>query len=241
MKMSKKLPVLMYHRVTENGASDPLTVTLQDIEKQFLHLKNNNYCTISLSELMDTINHRIPLPTKPVLLTFDDGYKDNFTALYPLLKKYNYKANIFLVSEFINTVNPSGEYLTTKDITLMDTDLVQFALHTVNHKSYKNISLDEIDNDIKDCKQQLSDLGISYQPCLAYTFGSYPKKDIQKRNALFALLKKHSIQLAFKIGNRINSLPVKNKFLIERIDVRGNESFLKFKLGLRFGKKIFPF
>ena len=239
--MNKKLPVLMYHKVTENGAPDPLTVTVQDIEKQFIHLKRHNYSAIFLSELIESVNNYIPLPAKPVLLTFDDGYKDNFTALYPLLKKYNYRANIFLVSEFVNTVNALGEYLTTKDISNMDTNHVQYGLHTVNHKNYTNISIDEIDNDIKNCKQQLSDLDVSYQPCLAYTFGSYPKNDIRKRNALFALLKKHSIQLAFKIGNKINRLPLNNKYLIDRIDVRGNESFLKFKLGLRFGKKIFPF
>ena len=237
------LPVLMYHKVIDEGIPDYLTITIQDLEQQFKYLVKRGYTSILLSDLLDHLNEKKKLPAKAVLLTFDDGYKNNFTQLYPLLKKYNLKANIFLVAGFIqpsvNNLQDQNEFLHIDDIKEMSSDTVQFGLHSYDHKSYNELTISQIEEDIRSCRTQLNHLNIPYQPCLAYTYGAFPKKDSKKREQMFVTMQATGVQCAFRIGNRINKLPIQDKFLIQRIDVRGDESFARFKVALIAGKKIF--
>lgn len=244
MAENKSLCVLLYHKISLAGKTDYLTVTTTQLEKHLQIIKKNGYNTILFSDLVNYVTHKTYLPPKPLLLTFDDGYKNNYSFAYPLLKRYEMKAGIFLVSEFVQTGYnnhnaKSREYLHINDLKDMDPALIEFALHTVNHENYNNLTIEEIDLDIKKSKSKLKSLQVAFQPCLAYTFGAYPKKDKQKRTKLFQLLEANDIKLAFRIGNRINKLPLKNKFLIQRIEIRGNESLWKFKLALKMGKKFF--
>src|SRR5688500_8344867 len=76
------LRILMYHKVSDNGHCDYLTIPVSDLEKQFQILLNEEYSPVLLSDLVGYIQFGKPLPPKPVLITFDDGYKDNFTIMY---------------------------------------------------------------------------------------------------------------------------------------------------------------
>lgn len=89
------LTVLTYHDVGQS-ASD-MVITPQMLEKHFVALKKAGYHTILPSELRDYVYHGAPLPQKPLLITFDDGYLSNATVAYPLLKKYDLKAAIFII------------------------------------------------------------------------------------------------------------------------------------------------
>lgn len=237
----KGLPVLMYHKVTNASFTDYLTISQKQLQHHFSYLQKKSYTAIFLSQLIDHLEKGTPLPLKPILLTFDDGYKNNYTFLYPLLEKYEMKANIFLVvnriqSEDINLKSEDESFLHINEIRKMD-DLVEYGIHTCNHESYDELSLPQIKSDIQNCKKKLKLLSIPYQPALAYTFGAYQKKDLNKRKEMFKIFEDAKILLAFRIGNRLNSLPIKEKFLIQRIDVRGNDSFAKFKLSLIVGRK----
>lgn len=240
----KGLRVLMYHKIESKFPPDFLTVTTYQLEKQFKILQEKQYNCISMQDLIDYQLFQKPLPSNPFILTFDDGYQNNFSQLYPLLLKYNFKAVIFLVGDFINKseLNEAGErlYLSTEEINQMDPAVVEFALHSFDHKSYNDLSVEEIDADILASKQTLQNLGIKYLPCHAYTYGAFPKKDATKRNQLFMLLSKHNIEVAFRIGNRINKLPLENPYLVQRIDIRGSDSFFQFRAKLRTGRaKLF--
>ncbi len=78
---------------------------------------------------------------------------------------------------------------------------------------------------------------IPFTPVLAYTYGAYPKKGAPWHE-MKAVLKEEALQLAFRIGNRINRLPLKEPFVAQRIDIRGNESFGRFRRKLKYGGKI---
>ena len=74
---------------------------------------------------------------------------------------------------------------------------------------------------------------------MAYPYGNFPKKKNLKKD-FFRLLEKNNIKMAFRIGNRVNKFPFKNKFEIQRIDVKGQDSLFTFKCKLRLGKlKLF--
>lgn len=234
-----RLRVLLYHSISADGSRDHRTVSSTDLEKQFQHLCRAGYQSISLSELIAYSYRGTPLPRKPVLLTFDDGYLDHATIVYPLAKTYRMKINLFVIPFFII----SGGYrsipcIRPADLEKMDPALVEVGLHSYAHFSYADLEPNEIEWDIDRSLHSLREMGIAYQKCLAYPFGALPRGGHDARRKLFELLRHKGIQLAFCFGNRVNPLPFREKFFIERIEVRGNESLARFRLNLGFGRKI---
>lgn len=232
------LPILNYHRFS-NGKGDFLYVNTGELRRQFRHLNKKGYTTIFLSELLEHIEQNKPLPARPVMITVDDGLRNNYSHLYPLLKEYNIKANIFLVAGFIQSQdnkhvmpNPMGEFMFAEEAIEMSKDQVQFGWHTHTHQSYSALSLPEIEADLRKTKDRLDELGIPVQPCLAYTFGAYNQQNDNKQLAMFELLKQHGIRLAFRVGNVVDKLPLRNKLVISRIHLSGFFPLWKFKVCL---------
>jgi peptidoglycan/xylan/chitin deacetylase (PgdA/CDA1 family) len=227
----RQLLVLMYHRVSADGSGDALTIPVTDLATQFQYLQQQGYAPVLLSDLVAYIQSGTPLPPKPVLITFDDGYRDNYTLLYPLLKLYAMKANIFLVASFIQREPDVGTdtYLRVTDIQAMDAAYVEFGLHSYDHRNYKNLLPAELANDIALSKILLSTLGITFQPCVAFPYGAYPKRNLLRQRRFFGILAQNNIVAAFRIGNRINPLPLREPLLIQRFDIRGDAPFQKFE------------
>ena len=234
------LRVLLYHKVSGNDQRDYLTVTKEDLDKQFQFLTQQGYTPLLLSDLVKHVRSKNVLPEKPVLITFDDGYRDNYTTMYPVLKKYGLKANIFLVPAFLEQgQTPQESYLTLSDLHAMDPDIIEYGLHSYGHASYKQLSLPEIAQDLDKCRQYLQEKKIPYQDCLAYPYGAYPKRNPIKRHRFLNTLAANRIVLAFRIGNRLNALPLSRALVIQRLDIRGDESFDVFKRKLQKGKTLF--
>jgi len=130
------IPVLMYHAVSDNcWGADVLFVSPSEMDKQLQYLKDNGYTTITFEDLPRA--HEIE---KPVLLTFDDGYRDNYTELYPLLKKYNAKATIFVIGNCVG-----GDLYMTEEMVkeLSDSGLVSIQSHTMTHPDLDTLGRDE--------------------------------------------------------------------------------------------------
>jgi peptidoglycan/xylan/chitin deacetylase (PgdA/CDA1 family) len=110
VKRSNAVPVLMYHSI---GVPNPewiwnfLTVPHKIFEDHLQVLKTKGFNTIDLRELYDYVGTGKPIPANSIVLTFDDGYFDNWVYAYPLLKKYGFKGTIFVNPEF---VDPTEEY-----------------------------------------------------------------------------------------------------------------------------------
>ncbi len=236
----KALRVLLYHKVVTDEKSDGLTVTTKKLTEQFHFIKNNGYTVIGLPDLLDSHRRGIALPSKPVLLTFDDGYRNNFTCLYPILKAFGFRATIFLIAETILPIAPAADesdFLQLTDLKNMDPEMVSYGYHSYSHQSYSHFTKAALAEDINKCMQHFENIGLSVLPCLAYPFGAYHKREPQKSGMVQVLQEQH-IQLAFRIGNRVNPPGLPAPFFIERIDIRGDDSFHKFKQKLKFGNKI---
>lgn len=233
------LRVLLYHKVSSNNYRDYLTVTREDLDNQFRFIVQQGYTPLLLSDLVKHVRSEDPLPEKPILITFDDGYRDNYTTMYPVLKKYGLKANIFLVPAFLELGNtPQESYLTLSDLNNMDPDLVEYGLHAYNHASYKHLSPGEIEQDINKCRQYFQERRIAYQDCIAYPYGSFPKRNPVKRRRFLKTLSANRIVLAFRIGNRLNPVPLSRPLVIQRLDIRGDEPFEIFERKLQKGKRL---
>ncbi|QAA93736.1 polysaccharide deacetylase family protein [Pollutimonas thiosulfatoxidans] len=98
MSRNRSVPVLMYHHVSP--VDGMITVSPANFEQQLLWLKRRNYRTLTSAEFAQHLDGA-PAPARSVLITFDDGYLDNWVYAYPLLKKYGYTAMIFLVTSWI--------------------------------------------------------------------------------------------------------------------------------------------
>lgn len=95
IEQSVNVPVLMYHAVSDNmWGIDELFVSPASMEEQLRYLVDNGYEPIWFSDLAELEQYE-----KPVILTFDDGYDDNYTELLPLLRKYNVKATVFMIAD----------------------------------------------------------------------------------------------------------------------------------------------
>ena len=89
LKHKYVVPILMYHSVSLQAVpGDRLIVSVEAFQRQMRYLKERNYNILSLSDLVDLISQKIKIPPRTVAITFDDGYKNNYTYAFPILKKY---------------------------------------------------------------------------------------------------------------------------------------------------------
>jgi len=125
------IPILTYHNfTTEEGSSYKINIV--EFEKQINYLAAHNYSVISLSELLAGLRAG-QLPPKPIVITVDDGYKSTFTLAYPVLKKYNFPATLFIYTNFIEKNNGS---LTWEEIREMTKNNIEIGSHTLSHCNF---------------------------------------------------------------------------------------------------------
>ena len=147
------IPVLMYHHILPKDGF--ITSSCDNFEKQMQFLVNDGWNTINSNEFYNYKQKKLKLPKKSILITFDDGWRDNFVYAYPILKKYNLKATLFIVTQWIDkaskiddcnyidknhsqckalvATNPRSVMLTWKELKLMN-DVFDIHCHTHTHR-----------------------------------------------------------------------------------------------------------
>lgn len=238
------LPVLMYHKVSENY-SDALTVTTAELERQMLYVLTKGYQCVTTEQVLNFCKTGKPLPLKPILITFDDAHVSFQNLALPILKNAGInKVTLFVATDLIGTNHSDcGEIMSLEQIQNLDFNFVELGLHSHRHQNYKNLSIVDARKDLQEHISFPAKNRISFAPAFAYPYGGFPKNKIAM-NYLKELFFENNIQLAFRIGNRINRLSKSTDlFTLNRIDIRGTDSFFKFKMKLKFGKKfsIFDF
>ena len=89
------IPVLMYHKIGDDKDND--AVIREDLfREQMKFLKDNGYNPLTMDQLYDYVVNGAAVPEKPVVLTFDDGYADTYSIVYPLMKEYGFAATVFV-------------------------------------------------------------------------------------------------------------------------------------------------
>lgn len=176
------VPVLYYHLINDNLYS-PYTsmfVSPEEFDKQMNYLKSNGYTVIGLDEIDQAARY-----TKPVIITFDDGYEDNYTSAYPILKKYNFKATVFLISSLIGKPG----YLSKDQIHEMR-DLISFQSHTVTHPYLTRLSAEEQEHELAESKKTIETITGDRVDALAYPIGDHNGQviEIARRYYKYAVL-----------------------------------------------------
>ena len=205
-----RLPVLMYHHVqTEDAAKvakqTALTVYTDYFGKQMQYLKDKGYSVISVNDLVNFFDNGTKIPSKSVLITFDDGYEDFFTDAYPILSSLGFQATMFIPTGLMN--NP--DYLTWQQITEMNGKIL-FANHTWSHKNVQ-VSVASMQSEISTADTQLTDHGLNVPKVFAYPFGL-------ETSAAEAYLSSLGYKIAFTTDPG-NILCKKQRFSLPRIRV----------------------
>ena len=176
-KPAKGMPILLYHMVNDGGSS--YAINPKNFDEQMKYLKEQGYETISLLEYAKARKGKVALPEKPIVISFDDGYLDNYTVAMPIMEKYNFKGTVFVVG---NDIGKKG-YLSYDDIRNLQKHNFELASHTSNHLPLAKLSAEEKKHEIEISKLFLdwkTDKTIFF---LAYPNGSYDQEclDILKQ------------------------------------------------------------
>ena len=232
-----KLPVLMYHRVS-SGPGKGLTISVDNLRRQFEYLKAKGYRTWHLEELMDLNS----LPAgKHLVITFDDATEDHLELVAPLLEETGLKATFFLPMGHLGKTDSwnqgAVQILTAEELRSLNPDHIELAHHSFAHQAYDQMDREALWNDLdlaveKSLKEQLE-----LSPAIAYPYGKFPRTSPEQEN-FEELLRDKNIRWGFRIGNRVNRFPFKNPYQIQRLDIKGEYSLGRFAWKLRFGKLL---
>lgn len=179
-----KVPTLMYHAITDDlsyieysiNAVSPVT-----FEEQLKILKEEGYDTLFFDDLDEVYKYK-----KPVILTFDDGFIDFYTNAFPLLKKYNIKATVFMVVNYINCEN----YCTLDALKEMrDSGIIKIESHTLTHPYLTSLSISNIEEQVNKSADLLNDYLGTNTNALCYPYGDYNNQvdGIVKKKYKFAI------------------------------------------------------
>ena len=227
-----KIAVVMYHGlIDDTSKQNKYFIDPKYFEEDLKYLNENGFQTIFASELINHFEKNTPLPEKPVLLTFDDGYYNNYTFAYPLLKKYNCKAVIspigYPADEAVKETKQNTFYsqCTWKQLKEMsDSGLVEIQNHTYNLHHIdngRNGAKNNTDESFEAYKKLLSDDLLKFNQRMFEEIGKYPESVVFP----FGARSKQSIEIvqslgfkaAFDCEEKINTLSSpKDLFYIHR-------------------------
>lgn len=168
-EIAESVPVLLYHGVLNK--TDGVNVDLKAFKEQMFALKNAGYKTVSLDDFYLFLQGKKKLPEKSFLLTFDDGRKDSYYPVNPLLKALDFNAVMFAIAKF-SEMSKSNYYLTKDEIQrIADNPRWQVESHTRTHRNLTEIPPEEIPGEILGSKQDLENITGEKITAFAFPFG----------------------------------------------------------------------
>jgi peptidoglycan/xylan/chitin deacetylase (PgdA/CDA1 family) len=235
----RALRVLMYHRVTE-GPGDRFTLPAVVLRRQIGWMRRRGYTMVSLPEVVASLRSGMPLPARGVLLTFDDGTADALEVLAPLLGELGVRGALFAVpgwaGDLRETDGRRDRILDAEGLKAAGSSL-DVGLHGHTHRDLRTLTPEEVEAELGEAAAWLRRKGVPFQPALAYPYGAYPRKDPARRAAFLEAVRRAGVEAAFRIGNRVNPLPLRAPLEIFRTEIQGDEPFWVFAWKLRTGRR----
>lgn len=163
----RSVPVLMYHAVADDPWGwEGLFMTPEGMRSHLQWLLDNGYDPIFFSDLAHIDDYDLP-----VILTFDDGYNDNYTQLLPILQEFGAKATVFVIAHNVD-YNPN--FMTSEQVkALSDSGLVDIQSHTVNHMELASLSEEQQRSELRDSQLMLARITGKVPYVVSYPAGKY--------------------------------------------------------------------
>ena len=223
ISQSGDIPVLNYHRVADGDGNNPLTLSVPEFNEQMAYLNQHGYQSITPDDLLANLQDNAPLPDKPVLITFDDGYRDTYTNAYPILKKYGFTATVFLITD---VVGHNDWYVNWQQVKEMHQAGFVIGSHTLRHVPLTTLSPAEALFQLQKSKEGIEwRLGVPVK-YFAYPTGAYNAEVIE-------LVKEAGYRAAFSV-NFGRTGKTSNIYALERIPIfKARWSFVSFCFRLK--------
>ncbi len=181
---------LMYHSVVPTATHDDLQLTVPAalVRRQFAYLRDNRYRVEDASTLVAAIRAGQESAPRTVVLTFDDGYRDNRDLALPLLAEFGYRATIFVTANSMTgrgKPQAAGEYFTASHAREMLTSgLVTFGCHSASHRNLRGLDTPALARETATAKAEIEDALGTAVTLFAYPYGSYDAWDDRVRGAV---------------------------------------------------------
>ncbi|MCX6809231.1 MAG: polysaccharide deacetylase family protein [Candidatus Berkelbacteria bacterium] len=197
-------PILMYHHIGKKDPQDSYYVSPETFDQQMKWLKDNDFRVVTYMDYYKNRTEGIALPSKPVVITFDDGVLDHFTQAFPILQKYGFTGLFFIKTNFVGQTG----YMNWEQIIEMQKAGMEIGSHSANHDNMANMDIGSADRELSLSKKTLEQkLGGKID------FFSYPggglsdqiAKEVKSQGYLSALTTHHEVyhkasEDLFKVG-----------------------------------------
>ena len=203
------IPVLEYHMITETASPDEelYNVPPSDFREQMDYLRQEGYTTISMMDYAKARKGKIELPANPIILTFDDGYENNYTVLLPILEEYGLKATVYMVT---NNIGRQG-YLSWNQLRDMQERGIEIGSHTANHQPLTMLDPLKQEEEMKLSKLLLEWNGIHTVFSFSYPNGAFSAD-------MPGMLERNDYLTAVTGDDGLNTLGT-NPYLLQRINI----------------------
>lgn len=183
IRNSEGFPVLTYHSIDDSDSV--ISVSVATFDKHMRFLRDKGYITISLIEAINYIKRDAELPQEGIVITFDDGYQNNYKEAFPILQEYGYTATIFLTTGHSGKTNnwssqhlsiPELSMLSWEEIREMSRHGIEFGAHTQNHVNLEEVSIDIARKEIIESKDDIQMRIDRPVELFSYPFGCFNKE-----------------------------------------------------------------
>jgi len=173
------IPVIFYHKI-DKPAPDSLVrggfTPPRRFARQMAYLKKAGYVFYTASELVAHFKQQGVFPQNGIAVTFDDGWQDNYSNAFPVLRNLGIKATIFIIPACIGETSTraaaAGEgprrHLSREEMLEMSRQGIEFGSHSMTHRLLPQLSAAEVQQEVMEAKQHLEDL--TQQPCLTFAY-----------------------------------------------------------------------
>ena len=172
------IPILYYHSVSPS-ADNEVIITPEILKSELQYLKDEGYTTLTLNEVSDYLLNSSAIPSKSIVITFDDGYMDNYDNAFPILKELGMKATIFCITSKLD----GSYYLSPNAIKEMSDYGIDIQSHTVTHPKLDSLTYDEQLTELKESKKTLESITGKPVTSIAYPFGNFNEDTIKAAEA----------------------------------------------------------
>lgn len=236
------IAVLMYHNVTDDLPPSYRSIRIDDFRHQMKYLKDK--CDVlSIQDLIKTYNspRKFKRARKSqVVITFDDGFRDNYTNAFPILKELSLPAACFIVPQWIsksNTQSPNREFLNDKEMKEMHNHGISFCSHTLSHPMLPHLDYKQQKAEILKGRQELYERinDPVVMDAFAYPYGEYNETTLE-------ILKELKFKIGLTVWHHLNG-PQENPLRLKRLTADGRDDIVKFAsqinpLGFKVYEKI---
>lgn len=171
---NRGVPALYYHSVRES-ADNEVTIPPEKLREELKYIKDEGYTTLTIKQLKDYILNNSPIPEKSILITFDDGYMDNYYSAFPILKEFNMTATIFCIASELD-----GSYYISKEAIKEMSDYgIDIESHTVTHPHLNKLQYDKQLEELIESKKILESITGKEITSIAYPFGDFDDNSIK--------------------------------------------------------------